>query len=405
MQTYRYRGRDAGGQPLDASIVAASRYDALTALRTRGLTVFDVTADEEESAAPAAPAFWSLQPRVSSVQLTLFTRQLAIAIAAGMPLREALESIAEDIEQVTLRRVIRDVVRQLREGHAFSSAAESHPEIFTRLYVALLQVAEESGSLARTLEYLATSMERSERLSRKIRSVMAYPVFIGVFFVLVCGVMTFAVVPRFQAIFGSGDHLPRLTRVVFGTNRFVLEHATVLLAAAAALVSLVVLYVRTPAGRLQRDTLATRLVVIGTIVQKYCVTRFCRQLAILLQGGVPVASALSIAAAICGNLAMERGLLRARERIVSGAGIAAGLAGEPVFPRLVVRMVGIGEASGKLPEVLERVADTYEDQVEGTITVAVALLEPLLICLFGMIVLVLVLAIYLPVFTSSSHLQ
>jgi type IV pilus assembly protein PilC len=410
MPTYHYTARDASGQPVEADLSAATRYDALSALRLRGLTVLDLHSEDEPHPAvlPAPSATRARRPaaRIRNSEKATFMRQLAIAVNAGMPLREALESIAEDVEHAAFRRVILQVVANLREGRTFSAAAALYPSVFPALFVALLRVAEEAGSMPQTLDYLATALERGERLSRKIRSILAYPVFIAVFFLLVCGVMTLFVVPRFQAIFATGGaHLPALTRFVFGLNRFILDNLVLLLGAAGGLAAALVLLARTPAGRLRLDAFWLRLPGVGPCIQKFAVARFSRHFAIMARGGVPVASGLEIAAATCGNLAMERALLRARDSIVRGSTIAAALAAENAFPRLIVRMVGIGEASGKLPGVLDKVADTYEDQVEGSITLAMSLFEPIIICVFGMIVLVLVLAIYLPVFTAASHMQ
>jgi type IV pilus assembly protein PilC len=413
MPIYRYLARDASGQPEQADFEAPTRHDALAALRARGLTVIHLADQASGAKSPAASplrewlrTFFSRPERVSNAQKAIFLRQLAISVNAGMPLREALESIAEDLEEPDFRRVVLDVVQRLREGRSFSEAAACHPQVFPKLFLSLLRVAEEAGSMPQTIEYLATGTERAERLARKVRGLLAYPVFIAVFFGVVCGIMTFAVVPRFQAIFATGGaRLPLLTRLVFGVNRFLIDHLLVLLLAAAAGVVLVVLYARSPAGRLRLATLCLRFPGIGPCIQKFGVARFCRHFAIMIRGGVPVASAIEIASAVCGNLALERALLQARERIVRGAGIAPALGAEPLFPRLIVRMVGIGESSGKLPEVLDKVADTYEDQVEGAVIVAMSLLEPVMICFFGVVVFVLVLAVYLPVFTAAAHTQ
>ena len=343
--------------------------------------------------------------RVNGSEKAVFMRQMSISVGAGMPLREALESIAEDLENQGFRRVVLDIVAKLREGHLFSEAAAAHPSVFTKLFVALLRVAEEAGSMPQTLDYLAMALERGDKLARKIRSIVAYPVFVAGFFILVCGIMTLVVLPKFQAIFGSKASLPTLTRVVFGANRFLLDHILVIAAVLIGIVVLFILYSRSPVGSQQVDALKLRLPVFGPCIQKFAVARFCRNFAIMIRGGVPVASAMEIATGICGNKAMEKALIRVRERILCGSTISGALGSEAVFPRLIVRMVGVGESSGKLPQVLDKVSDTYEDQVEGSITLATALFEPVIICFFGCFVLVLVLAIYMPVFTASRGMQ
>lgn len=411
MPKFNYKAKDKAGQNVVAAIDAPSRLDALATLRDVGLTVLDLWTDSDPVFRPVLPERVArsrlFQPsvRVSGGEKAVFMRQLSISVGAGMPLREALESIAEDLENPGFKRVVQNMVGQLREGRMFSEAAGGHPAVFSKLFVALLRVAEEAGSMPQTLEYLATALERGDKLARKIRSIVAYPVFVAGFFVLVCGIMTLVVLPKFQAIFGAKSNLPTLTRVVFGANRFILDNILLIAIGLIGSVLLCVLYSRTEVGSLQVDTLKLRLPVIGPCVQKFAVARFCRNFAIMVRGGVPVASAMEIATGICGNKAMEKALVRVRERILCGSTIAGALGAEVVFPRLIVRMVGIGESSGKLPQVLDKVSDTYEDQVEGSITLATALFEPVIICFFGLFVLVLVLAIYMPVFTASRGMQ
>ena len=404
MIAYSYKAKDQSGQNVTASINANSRLDALGALRDTGLTVLDLWDAGESVPQPAQLPSIRLRPMrgsVSGAEKAVFMRQLSISVGAGMPLREALESIGEDLEDPRMRRVILDIVAKLREGCMFSDAAAAHPSVFTNLIISLLRVAEEAGSLPVTLEHLATALERNDKLNRKIRSILAYPVFIAGFFILVCGIMTLVILPKFQAIFGSNGNLPLLTRVVFGANRFLLDHLLLLAVVVAGATILFVQIARSTAGRQRIDSLKLRLPVFGPCIQKFAVARFCRNLAIMTRGGVPVISAMEIATGICGNKAIEKALVRVRGRLLCGATIAAALGDEAVFPRLIVRMVGVGEASGKLPQVLDKVSDTYEDQVEGAITLAMALFEPVIICFFGVFVLVLVLAIYLPVFTAS----
>ncbi len=231
---------------------------------------------------------------------------------------------------------------------------------------------------------------------------MAYPIFIGVFFVIVIVIMTLFILPRFQEVFaGFGGKLPLLTRVVLGGNKFIITHLLEIMAIILGAIVLVMVYVRTSVGRTQRDAFLLKLPIAGNLIRKISVARFCRNLGIMLRGGVPVTTAITIAAEVLGNRAMEATLRRTHDRIVEGNDIASSL-DTKAFPRLVVRMVGVGESSGRLPEVLDKVADLYEDQIEGSIMVATALFEPFIIIFFGCIILVFVMAIYLPVFTVAA---
>lgn len=256
--------------------------------------------------------------------------------------------------------------------------------------------------MATTLAHLSDSMERRERLIRKIKGITAYPVFIGAFFILICGIMTIFVLPKFEeSLKGIGGQLPALTRIVFGVNRFMLDNLPAIFVTMMGLIAAFILFRRTPGGRVHLDRVKLKVPLFGPCLKKISIARFCQNLAIMVNGGVPITQAIEIAADICGNSILRSALLNARERIIAGSDISASLEQERVFPALVTRMVSVGEASGRLPDVLEQVSSAYEDQVEGDIMIVTALMEPVLICFFGAFILILVLAIYLPVFTMS----
>ena len=410
MARFTYTARDEHGVLVRSAVEAESRHQALATLRTRELTALELQEElaaggRSATGAPRARRWRGLgTTRVTVGQKAAFCRQLSISVNAGVSLREALESYAADEDHPSFRRVVEDIVVQLHAGKNFSDALASHVRLFSPLFVALIRAAEESGSLPATLEELANSLERSERLANRIRSITAYPMFVAIFFTIVCLVMTLFVVPKFQNIFaGFHTKLPLITRVVFGANRFFVEHLILFAFGAFVAVAACVLYARSGAGRRQVDRMKLRIPFFGMCMRKFAVSRFCRNLAIMLRGGVPVATAMEMSAATSGNLELEKAFLAARDRIVAGSSIAASLERDRTFPRLVVRMVNVGESSGRLPVVLEKVADLYDDQVEASIMVATSLFEPLVICLFGAVVLVLVMAIYYPVFTVAAH--
>jgi type IV pilus assembly protein PilC len=416
MPTYAYTVKTHDGQVIQNVVQAASRQEALTAIQAQApgvvIRVEERRALEFAARPPplpgAAPAALrrGRGGRVRQAELAIFFRQMAISVNAGVPLRESLESVAEDLEHAAFRRILQRVAQGLHEGRSFSEALAAEPATFPALCVALVRTAEEAGSMGKTLEQMAASLEKSEALARKIRSITAYPIFVSVFFVLVLTVMTLFILPKFQDVFGGHDAaLPLLTRVVFNTNRFIVRHIVWVALALGGLVAGGVVYVRTPAGRMALDRFLLRLPWFGVAVRKVALARFCKNLAVMIRGGVPIASAMEITAAVAGNKVIEAAIHRSRERVLYGSDIAGSLGREDVFPRLLVRMVGIGEASGRLPEVMDRVADGYESEVEGAVMVATALFEPIVIAFFGMIVLVFVLAIYLPVFTMATHMQ
>lgn len=421
MALFGYIAKNKEGQEVRSSLEASTRLEALESLRKKGLTVVDlfnaqdrilpsgeVSEQEERPSKKAVPInkpskTFSLSPKVKMTDLAVFCRQLAIAVNAGLPLRDAIEGIGMELEQPALKRVSEDIVKQLHDGRSFSQAVATHPNIFNSMFQGLVKVAEESGKLPSTLMQLADYLEKADRLRRRIKAMSAYPIFIGVFFIVVCMVMTLFILPQFTDIFGGmGADLPKLTKVVFGINAFFVEHFLVIFGVVAALVFAVVLYGRTTSGAYRKDRIKLAMPYAGSCVKKYILARFCRSLSIMVHSGVPISTALEICAEATGNQLLKRNVLGVREMIMTGNRIAASLETSGIFPGLIVRMVAVGEDSGQLPEVLDNVSDLYEDQVEVSVMTSMALFEPLVICVFGVFILVLVLAIYLPIFTVSS---
>jgi type IV pilus assembly protein PilC len=411
---YEYKARDNDGNVHTGTLRAEQRYSALAELKARGFTVVSLepqnaTAARKSNSQKAAHSCTEncgrrrlFAPRVKAGEMAIFCRQLAISVTAGVSLRDALEAIVDDVESAPFREVLKKVVADLHDGSSFSDAIAQHRSIFDELFVALIRAAEESGSMASTLTHISDSLERRERLIRKIRGITAYPIFIGVFFLLICGVMTLFVLPKFEkAMAGIGGTLPPLTRIVFGANRFIIDNLPAIIAGCVALVIAFTLFRRTDSGRIYLDRLKLKFPLFGACIKKIAIARFCQNLAIMVNGGVSITQAMEIAADICGNIILRAALLDARDRIIAGSNIASSLTKGGVFPGFVIRMVSVGEASGQLPEVLEQVSSSYEDQVEGEIVLVTSMLEPILICVFGGFILILVLAIYLPVFTMS----
>jgi type IV pilus assembly protein PilC len=395
-----------------AAVEAASRSDALAVLRRRDLTVVDLRPAAEGARAQSASArrqgggLRLPSRRVPTTEMAVFCRQVAISIGSGVPLRDAVASIAEDLDHPVMSSAVNRVVSDLDGGASFSQALDRHPSVFSPLIVSLARSAEESGSMPETLDQLSVYLERSDRLERKIKSITAYPLFVACFFCLVCAVMTLWILPRFEDIFaGYEAKTPWLTKAVFGANRLLLDHLLLLGAGAGGLALAFLAYRRSARGRMRLDRLKLRLPLFGPLLGKFAVARSARNLAMMVRGGVPIAEAFRITAGVAGNTVLEQAMLRARQRMIDGSPVAASLAEDPAFPRLLVRMTAVGEESGQMPEVLEKISNVYEEQVEGTITVATALFEPLVIILFGAVILVLILAIYMPVFTMGASVH
>lgn len=421
MLSFNYTAKNAQGMVIRDVIMAESRRQALFDLRSKGLTAVDlhevaVNAETNE-ARPGVPQSRAVQQpkprrsllagRIKTADMAMFCRQLAISINSGLTLRDTLSGIHEDLDDLpAMKRLVGNLVDRLQAGVPFSEAVAKHPAYFSPVFIGLVRAAEASGTMGETLDQLAKYMEASEKLKRKVKSMMAYPMFVACFFVLICLVMVFCIVPRFQEIFiGLGADLPKLTTTVFGINDFIVKHFLLIVLAIAVLSASLWGYRRTRGGQLALAQLSLKMPLTGKLLTMYILARVCRCLAILLKSGVPVVSALEIVARVGDNKTVESAFLAARTQIIAGAAIAVSLAQTSLFPSLLIRMIGVGEGSGRLPEVLGRVADSYEDQVEASLATAMALLEPVIITVFGMMVLVLVLSIYLPVFTVSMSVK
>ncbi len=422
MQIFNYTAKNAQGMVVREEITAESRQEALYELRGRGLTAVHLQETAPRAVDPGVDMPGKLNPdkktsgnrkislksgRIKPADMAVFCRQLAISINSGLTLRDTLSGIYEDLNDFpAMKKLVGNLADKLQEGIPFSEAVAAHPERFSPVFIGLVRAAEASGTMGETLDQLAKYMEASEKLRRKVTSMMAYPLFVACFFVIICLIMVFFIVPRFQSIFtGLGADLPKLTTTVFAINNFIVGNFLYLILLLVAIFASLWLYRRTESGKAVVAKMRLQMPITGKIITMYILARICRCLAILLKSGVAVVTALEIVANVGDNRMIESAIMTARSRIIAGNAIAGSLGQAKLFPSLLIRMIGVGEGAGKLPEVLDRVADSYEDQVEASLATGMALLEPVIITVFGMMVLVLVLSIYLPVFTVSMSIK
>ena len=411
MPKFTYISRDSQGQRVTAVAEAPTRENLLGQLKDRGLTVVEVKALGERlpNAAKARrgePLTRLTFGSVSIGELAVFWRELATMVAAGLPVVEALESIAEELEHVKLRKTLNDVIANMWEGLNFSQSIRQHPKVFSPMVIALIGAAEESGSFSEISDQLAIFLEKRDSLWRKVRAALTYPVFLCAFFLVVMGGATFWVIPRFREIYeGFGARLPWLTNVVFAVNAFILRYVLWMVAGGASLVLLLALWATRPSGRAVIDRVVLTLPIFGKLMQRASVSRFCRSLAILLAGGIPINRALEMAQGTAGNTVVAKAIADSREEILKGVKIAASLKRSRIFPHMVVRMVSAGEETGNLSELLEKVADFYEARVDAAVTTINALIEPMMITVVGLFVLIFVLSMYLPIFSLAATMH
>ncbi|HWA10805.1 MAG TPA: type II secretion system F family protein [Opitutaceae bacterium] len=333
-------------------------------------------------------------------ELTVFTRQLATLLKAGMPLVRALEALARQRKNRAFRAVLSEAIGTIRAGGNFSDGLARHPRTFDRLYVNMLRAGEAGGALVVVLERLAAFMEKSERVRSRVKGAMAYPaVIVAVSIAIVSGLMTF-VVPKFQGIFlglFKGQPLPPLTQAVLAASNMVREHLVLVTALLAASGLLAAWIQRTPPGRRLIDQALIRTPLLGDLFLKAAVARFARTFGTLLASGVPMLRALALTRETAGNTRVAAAIARVHDRVKEGDSVARPLRAAGIFPEMVAGMVEVGEETGALPEMLARVAEACEEDVDNAVASLTSLIEPAMIVAMALVVGTIVIALFLPI--------
>ncbi len=398
MPLYAYRGLDAGGSPVGGVVDAESARGARQKLRRTG--VFPTDLSEEQAAAPRAARLPIRRPeRVPAAELAAITRQFATLVAAGLPLVEALDALAEQAERPILSRTLAQIRQQVIEGQNLADALAQHPRIFASLYVNMVRAGEASGALHVVLERLADYTENQARLLGKVRGALTYPAIMLVLSGAILFFLLSYVVPKVTRIFQeTHQQLPLPTRFLLGASDLVATWWWVILLVLGGAALGFRSWRQTAAGRERLDRLTLSLPYLGRLIQKLAVSRFARTLSTLLASGIGLLPALDIVKSIVDNTVLTRAIERARDAIREGQSIAPPLRESGLFPPLVVHMVAVGERSGQLEAMLSKAADAYDDEVENAVVALTTVLEPVIIVFMGGVVLFIVLAILLPIF-------
>jgi len=344
--------------------------------------------------------------RVKTRDIVIFTRQFATMINAGLPLVQSLNILAAQTENKTLQAVTRTVVYDVESGNTLADAFAKHPKAFTQLYVNMVAAGEAGGILDTILMRLATFLEKNDALVRKVKGAMVYPgVIITVAFVAIAVLLIF-VIPTFQAMFASANlELPLPTRVVIGMSNFLIHYWWAMLLVVAGIVFAIRQYYGTPNGRRQLDGLLLKAPVLGDVIRKSAVSRFTRTLGTLVSSGVSILEGLEITAKTAGNQVVHDAVMESRQSIAGGETIAAPLEKSKVFPPMVISMIAVGEQIGGLDEMLSKIADFYDDEVDVAVSALLSLMEPAMIVILGVIVGGMVVAMYLPIFDMMNAVQ
>jgi type IV pilus assembly protein PilC len=393
MASFLYVAREtASGREIRSSVDAASESAAISALLNRNMLVLSIQEKVGKQGKTSGG-------RVALSELVMFTRQLATMIDAGLAMVQSLQALADQTSNKVMRDVIRDICARVENGDSFSEALQKHPKTFNRLYVCMVAAGEQGGLLAEILARLATYLENTARLRKKVKSAMMYPTVVTVVAILITIFLLVKVVPVFGEIFSSFNaKLPAPTMYLVMISNFVKSYIVFLALAAGGGVYGWLYFIKTPGGRLFWDTNRIRLPIFGVIAHKICLARFTRTLASLVRSGVPILEVLQIVSQTVGNMVMEKAIKTAAGDIERGESISAALGKHPVFPIMIIRMVTAGEQTGKIDNMLERIADFLDEEIETTLSGLTSMIEPILIVFLGVVVGGMVICMFLPIF-------
>jgi len=397
MASYTYTARSFSGDLRTATLEASSRDDVIAQLRRQRLSVVKI--DEATTKKPR-------RGHIKMRDVVIFTRQFSTMINAGLPLVQALTILAEQSENKVLSDITRKVVFDVESGNTVADAIGKHPQAFSPLYVNMVAAGEAGGILDTILMRLATFMEKNDALVRKVKGAMIYPsVIMGVAGVAVTVLLIF-VIPVFENLFSSaGLALPLPTRIVMGASRFLKGYWYVILGVIAASFFAYKRYAATSDGRLKIDRLLLKVPVLGDVLRKSAVSRFTRTLGTLVSSGVSILDGLEITARTAGNRVVQDAIMESRSSIAGGDTIAAPLKKSGVFPPMVISMISVGEQTGGLDEMLSKIADFYDNEVDAAVSNLLSLLEPMMIVFLGVVVGGMVVSMYLPIFDMINAVQ
>ncbi|AAF11416.1 type IV pilus assembly protein PilC [Deinococcus radiodurans] len=405
MPVYEYRARDRGGQTLKSQMEADSEAQVRDALRARNLMILEIKAPKTGlNADIKIPGLTDRPPGLK--QVAVFSKQLATLINAGVPLVQSLAILQRQLDNKTFEAVIKKVRGEVESGQPLSEALQQHPKIFGRLFINLVRAGETSGTLDTVLERIADFQEKQLALQGKIKSALTYPTVVLVFALGITYFLLTTVVPQFAGILTQlNAPLPFITRMLMAVSNFLQHSGLLLLAIIAVIVLAYRWYYRTPQGRHAIDDFKLRLPVFGNLIQKSAISSFARTFGLLVSSGVNIIESLEITKGTADNAIVEETIENAKNVVISGDQMSSSLATSKVFPPMVVSMVAIGEETGSLDNMLNKVADFYDREVDEAVESLTAAIEPMMIVFLGGIVGLIVAGMFLPMFSIIGTLS
>lgn len=406
MPTFNFTVKDASGNAQEGTVEAKNIEEAKMRLRQSGYTPVSVTpvggAKKKKSVLDMnlslkMPTFLS---RVKPKDLTVLTRQLATLVESGLPLLRGLRILTKQTKHPALQKILQGMCESVEGGSTFSEALAQFPKTFDNLYINMTRAGEAAGSLEQSLNRLAEFLEKAQKIKSKVKSAMTYPVVVLVVALSLTGFLMVTVIPKFETLFtdmlGKNAQLPSITRFVVGLSHNFAESALPIIAAIALIIVLVKILARTPQGKIVFDAIKLRIPVFGDVIRKSSVGRSTRTLGTLMQSGVPVLQALDIVRDTAGNAVISRAFQRIHDAVKEGENMTPSMEASKQFPAMVVSMVDVGEETGALPDMLNRIANTYDGEVDDAVEAMTSIIEPLMIVVLAVIVGTIVIAMFQP---------
>lgn len=402
MPKFAYSGKTLTGQVAKGDIVAANLAQANSMLRRQQIVPSSLTPKKSGFAALNEIQIPGFEQRVKVKEIVIFTRQFATMIDAGLPLVQCLDILANQQDNKRFQKVLLDVKSRVEEGSTFADALRKHPKVFDDLFVNLVAAGEVGGILDTILNRLSGFMEKAEKLKGKIKGALTYPSAVIVIAMIVVTGLLLWVVPIFDDMFkGFGSALPAPTQIIVNMSNALKSYWYLIFGSMAGIIIGLKQAYKTKKGKRIMDGIFLKMPVFGELLRKTAVARFTRTLGTMLSSGVPILEALEIVAKTAGNVVIEEAIMQARSSLSEGKTLAEPLAETNVFPGMVTQMITVGESTGSMDTMLNKIADFYEDEVDAAVDTLTALIEPMLMAFLGVVVGGLVIALYLPIFSLA----
>jgi type IV pilus assembly protein PilC len=409
MALFEYKALDKTGKEIKGSGEAESEEAIVERLRGMGYFPTEVSEVRQKVGQldlNELPIFKQIFGRVRFKDITVFTRQLATLIEAGLPLLRALNILEEQCESTQLKSILRDIGEEIEGGSTLSEGFAKYPRVFTKLYINMIRAGEIGGVLEAVLIRIAAFLEKQQMLKAKVRSALMYPIAVSIMAAVIVSLILIFIVPRFEDIYSQlGGDLPFMTQILVEASDIIMNRWYLVIAAVIIIIVAYRMINKTSQGKFVFDTVKLKFPMLGTLVNKVAIANFARTLSTLINSGVPILQALEIVKDTSGNEVVARAMVEVHDSIREGESIHEPLSRYPVFPPLVVHMIAVGEETGAIDQMLTKVAEAYELEVDTTVDGLTSLIEPLLIIGLGVVIGFIVIALYLPMFNIVQHIK